>query len=340
MITKPTWIYDIECYRNHFLVVFLNVESGEWMYYEKFNDVEQWPLVPPEGVYVGFNSRSYDHPMLDAAMDGVSNEILKAINDEIIVGRKMWWQHNNLRYMDQIDLIEVLPGQASLKIYGSRNKSKKLMDLPLHPSTIITAEQVPLMRYYCLNDDIVTLGLYKAVGKQLDLRIQMGNKYGIDLRSKSDAQIAEAVLASEYEKLTGKAVSKPSPDSLVGRHYRYAAPAYMQFQTPYLQELLQIILETDFVVGEKGGITLPDGLADRIKTLNSKHNVTLPKKLSKKTDKNIIQVAGTFYKLGIGGIHSVDAPGSFYESKDKKLEDVDVESFYPKIIINNRFTPG
>ena len=317
MKNKPTWVYDIECYRNYFLVVFLNIETGEWCYYEKFNDVESWPLIIPNGLLIGFNSKNYDHPMLDAALDGVSNEGLKTLSDEIIVGRKMWWQHGDLRYFDHIDIIEVLPGTASLKIYGGRNGSKKLQDLPIEPSALITEDQIPLMRHYCLNDCIVTEGLVDSLQKQIALRVQMSDQYNIDLRSKSDAQIAEAVLASEYEKLTGSKVNKPSPDSLIGRSYRYAPPAYMQFQTPYLQELLQEIIETDFIVGEKGGISLPTNLANKI-----------------------IDIDGTKYKLGIGGIHSIDKPGSFYESKDTALEDIDVESFYPKIIINNGFTPG
>ncbi len=318
MNNKQTWIYDIECYRNYFLIVFLNMDTGEWLYWEKHNDVDSpWLLTVPPGLLIGFNSKNYDHPMLNAALDGVSNEVLKTLSDEIIVHRKMWWQHRDLRYIDQIDLIEVLPGVASLKIYGGRNGSERLQDLPIEPAAYITDEQVPLMRYYCLNDDVVTLGLAKALKKQIALREKMSAEYDIDLRSKSDAQIAEAVLASEYERLTGNRVEKPSPDSLVGRSYRYAPPAYMQFQTPYLQELLQEIIETDFVVGDKGAIALPLNLANKI-----------------------IDIEGTKYKLGIGGIHSVDKPGSFYESETMALEDIDVESYYPKIIINNGFTPG
>ena len=316
-VNNPAWIYDIECYRNYFLVLFLNTDTGEWQYYEKFNDVESWPLIIPQGLLIGFNSRNYDHPMLDAAVNGVSNDGLKRLSDEIILSRKMWWQHSDLGYLDQIDIIEVLPGQASLKIYGGRNGSARLQDLPLPPDAIIKPEQVAVLRHYCLNDDVVTLDLYKALKDQIALRVTMGQQYGMDLRSKSDAQIAEAVIVSEYEKLTGSRVTKGSPDALVGRKYRYQAPDYMQFQTPYLQELLKEVLETDFVVSDKGAITIPVNLA-----------------------KKVIDVGGTKYQMGIGGIHSKDKPGSFYASADMLLEDIDVESYYPKIIINNGFTPA
>jgi len=315
-MNKPTWIYDCECYSNYFLVVFLNIETLQWCYYEKFNDIESWPLAIPEGLLIGFNSKNYDHPMLSAAFDGVSNHGLKQLSDEIIVGRKMWWTHNNLLELDHIDIIEVLPGKASLKIYGGRNGSKKLQDLPINPSATITPEQVPLMRYYCLNDCIVTKELVDSLKQQIALRVQMSAEYNIDLRSKSDAQIAEAVLTSEYEKLTGTKVTKPSPDSLIGRSYRYAPPAYIKFQTPYLQELLQEIIETDFVVGEKGSIGMPKNLTDKV-----------------------IEIESMLYKVATGGIHSVDKPSSFCKTNDFILEDVDVAGYYPAIIIMNGYEP-
>jgi hypothetical protein len=51
--------------------------------------------------------------------------------------------------------------------------------------------------------------LYKELKPQIRLREELGRKYGQDLRSRSDAQIAEVVFASELERLTGIVPRKP-----------------------------------------------------------------------------------------------------------------------------------
>ena len=63
--------------------------------------------------------------------------------------------------------------------------------------------QRPLIRNYCDNDNQITAQLYRQLSEAIRLREAMSDQYGLDLRSKSDAQIAEQVIKSEYQKLTG-----------------------------------------------------------------------------------------------------------------------------------------
>ena len=79
----------------------------------------------------------------------------------------------------------------------------KMQDLPLEPDAIILPEQFALMREYCANDLHTTQMLYEKLYQQIALRQSMSEQYGVDLRSKSDAQIAETVIKSELTKLTG-----------------------------------------------------------------------------------------------------------------------------------------
>jgi hypothetical protein len=52
---------------------------------------------------------------------------------------------------------------------------------------------------YCHNDLQVTRILYDELKPQIALREQMSKQYGLDLRSNSDAQIAENVIKHELE---------------------------------------------------------------------------------------------------------------------------------------------
>ncbi|MCP4277707.1 MAG: hypothetical protein GY779_15275, partial [Gammaproteobacteria bacterium] len=53
-----------------------------------------------------------------------------------------------------------------------------------------------------------------------------------------------------------------------------------------------------------------------------------------------IEFGNEQYKLGLGGLHSVDKPGSFYSDDDTVLFDIDVASYYPRIILNAGYYPA
>lgn len=46
-----------------------------------------------------------------------------------------------------------------------------------------------------------------------------------------------------------------------------------------------------------------------------------------------------YYKIGAGGLHSVDGPGSVTPGDGEFLMDVDVTSYYPRILLNNNLAP-
>jgi hypothetical protein len=49
---------------------------------------------------------------------------------------------------------------------------------------------------------------------------------------------------------------------------------------------------------------------------------------------NPIVINGTEYTMGMGGLHSVEKSVSYYSDDNHILKDVDVESYYPRIILN------
>ena len=212
-------ILDVECYIDYFLICFLDRESNKVASFDMF-DGQRLAVAKVSNLMrnhqtISFNGNHYDLPMIEAALQGRNCEQLKAISDDIITSGKPAWKICREQDIsipqawDHIDIIDVVPGKASLKVYAGRLGYAKLQDLPIEPSASISEGERELLRKYCVNDLRVTDALYRAVEKQVNLRVEMSQEYDVDLRSKSDAQIAETVLRSEVETATNKTLRVP-----------------------------------------------------------------------------------------------------------------------------------
>ena len=322
-MVKETLICDVELYRNCLIIGFLNTSTGNVRQFEVDGEDES---LSPEDIrvllaiftkyrVVTFNGNNYDMPMISAALSGLTCAKLKVISDKIIVNNLKYWQIGiNIIACDHVDIFEVAPGMASLKIYGGRLHCKKMQDLPIEPGATITAEDRTLLRTYNGNDLTTTKDLWDYLQPQIELREQMSKVYGIDLRSKSDAQIAEAVIVKQVSNALGSQVQRPEVPG--GTRFRYTAPKFITFQTPELQALLATIERLEFLVPDGGSIQMPTEL-----------------------EKAAIRVGGGVYRLGIGGLHSSEQTISYFSDDEYVLVDRDVRSYYPAIIINNNIEP-
>lgn len=322
-LAQETFIYDIECYKNYFLVAFKGVKFGKIYYFEMFAgeviDAEKYKWMMTNFRTVGFNSRNFDNTLTYLACAGAPCDALKTATDMLIGEQMAPWHvtaHFGVKrfYHDHIDIQEVAPGFGSLKQYGGRMHMQKLQDLPFPPHWALSREQAAIVRFYCINDLDTTMALFLALDEQISLREQMGLEYDLDLRSRSDAQIAEDVIKHEMKKILGyqpqKGVVEP------GRRFRFSAPTFLNFQTPLMQSVFQIVRDAVFVVGEDGYVKQPHTMD----TLNFTMN-------------------GTTYNMGIGGLHSCEKQMEQVLLEDEEMVDADVTSYYPICIINQCLYP-
>lgn len=314
---KPMAVFDIECYSNYFLIAFMDIDTKRVKTFEirngdkKFEDISVKKILGKYTV-IGFNCIKYDHLILSAMFEGGID--LKQASNNIINNRMMPWafeeKHNlKLCKVDMIDLIEVAPGIASLKVYGARMHSKTLQDLPYEHDTVLDEAQMDVVREYCLNDLATTLDLFNYLKPQLDLRETMSKKYDLDLRSKSDAQIAEAVIKKLLHQDYGVYAKKR--ELALPYKFKYVAPDYLKGK---LNGLVDEIEALDFVVGENDLLATPEALKNK--------NIT---------------IGDTVYRMGIGGLHSSEKKLTL--DVDGVIEDRDVGSYYPSLIINNKYYP-
>lgn len=326
----PVYVFDCETYQNYFLVMARNAlmpGAAPRIVYERFNDQVLVDEILPQGTLIGFNSRNYDLPMVAYMRAGASNAALKALSDAIITRNlKPWDAEREFGFeplvVDHIDLIEVAPGTASLKSYGGRLHSQRLQDLPIEPSAIIDEAQRQQLIAYCGNDLQTTIDLYVKLQPQLSLREQMGREFGIDLRSKSDAQIAEAVIRSEVEKRIGQRVYRAELD--LSYEFTYRAPPWVQFQTPGMQHVLHVIHAQRF------------GLLRQATKDRGVGSVVMPPQL----DGLRLRIGRGVYRMGIGGLHSSESCIRHVSEGDAVILDRDVTSYYPALIINAGIAPS
>ena len=325
---KQELFWDIEIYPNYFLILFEHVPSGKFIDIalvnsgDTLNDYHRQKLnwIFDNTTVVGFNSNGFDCVIANLALAGCTVAQMKEATDLIIVHemrREEIYKRFKVkpRSFDSADLIEVAPLQGSLKIYGGRLHTKKMQDLPFKPDTVLTDEQKWIVHKYCANDLAATKELRQCLDEQLKLRCEMSREYGVDLRSKSDAQIAEAVLVSEIKKVMGvKHLQRHVVE--IGRVYKYQPPHFLKFNSDLLKHVFDTILKADFTVGNNGGILMPSEV-DSLKITINKTN----------------------YKMGIGGLHSCENSLANKSENGFTLKDRDVSSYYPMIILNCNLSP-
>lgn len=313
-----TFVFDIETLPNYTLVSFKDIESKEYFRFRRNEPdaVERLSaFLKPENTYIGFNSNSFDNIVLAAFLAGRKEIEIKRLADDIIVNRLSPWnaytKHSLLRpAIDTVDLIEVAPSFVGLKAYGARMHMPLLQDMPIAHDEWITDEQRPIVDSYCDNDLDTTEELLNRLEPELMLRIAMSKQYGVDMRSKSDAQMAEQAYITS--------MSLQRRDNKIPKTITYTPPAFLKFQDAELQHLLERVSRHVFDINQSTGhVILPDFLGG-----------------------DVIRFGSGTYQLGVGGIHSTHDKSVCYVAGGDIICDIDAASFYPSIILECGFVPA
>lgn len=330
-----TFVYDVEAYENYFCVGFEDEATEKVITFEldtyrgyQINgqsvNIDRWcqwlGFIIFRYTVVGFNSRNYDMIVCMVATQGVSVQMLCQITQDIITNDMPIYEAERkycgkMPTVNHIDLIEVTPLTGSLKLYGGRLHTERLQDLPYPPLSTLTLHQMLVVRDYNINDLDHTMLLWRSLKSQIELRIELGAEYGVDLRSRSDAQIAETVIGSELAKL-GVRGKKNADDYLPGEQFFYQVPDNIWFKTPQLQKVLEVVRSSPYTIGNTGYCDCPK----QIEALKPR-------------------LGQCVYRLGAGGLHSSEEGICHVATDDTLIIDRDVTSYYPYIILNQRLYP-
>lgn len=329
-------MFDIEIYPDYFEVGFKTIEGRKLRQFEMYSmhplDMQGILQICASYTLISFNGIDFDIPVMFYVMTCLHNGYTiddaitagKELADRIIAGRLRSWQVYKAydfqppAWLDHIDLMEPVPGvQIGLKLYAARLHSKLIQDLPYAPNENVFGwpedRRAKILEYNDRTDLDATIELYLDATKPSDniieTRVNIGHKFGIDVRSKSDAQIAEAAIKHAVCKLKGVSNIYKS-DIPQGTVFRYQPPEFLHFKTPLMQKVYETVVNARYVVNESGGIDMPP----EIKTLK-------------------VTMGRSTYTMGIGGLHSTESRQAIRCTDDEELIDIDGTSFYPYWIL-------
>jgi len=316
---------DVESYPNYFLIGFKLWKHDKVVIFELSQDSPRFDHLLLSWILhnytcVGFNINHYDLPMIWLAYLRQNTKYLEQVSTAII-------ENNMRRYeveeqfsfkivdTDTIDIFDVPKLKGSLKTFIARLHGERLQDLPFPPHTYLTKQEAEIVKDYNVSNDLYgTELLWDELQDEMNLRKALSAEYKVDLRSKSDAQIAEYIIAAEIERFTGQKPKKAKKD--VGAIHKYKVPTWMRFETPQMQRVLNVVASADYIVMQSGKVLIPE----EVKTLN-------------------IQIGNSTYRMGNGGLHSSEKETTHKATEDVRILDRDVASYYPNIVLTQKLTP-
>lgn len=323
LVSKSILVFDTEIIGKDkpvFLICARNIETDETFsfWHDKKKDRQRLTemILSEEFTWVSFNGIKFDAPLITMYLWGCDVAAIKAMATRIIETRMQPWDAYKLAGVkemdwDHIDLIEVAPGvMTSLKTYAGRMFFPTMVDLPFEHDQDLTPKQRKVLEIYCRNDLGVTEALYRMLTSELALREELGLEHGLELRSKSDAQVAEAIL----KKIVG--VYKRTQQ--IPLSVKYKAPSIIKTRNKELLSLINELEEHEFLIdGKTGSPVMPEWLEG------------VP-----------FTIKGGYYGVGIGGLHSQHDKKVCHVADDEwGISDFDAASYYPQIILTCDLIP-
>ncbi len=305
------WSFEISDWRNDSRAII------EWVHWLKSLDARM----------VGFNSVSFDYPILHA-LCRMGQATAQTLYDkaQAIIGAQdddNRWMHQvkpTDRLVDQLDLFLIhhfdnRARSTGLKVLEFNMRSDNISDLPYPVGTMLTQDQVPVLKKYNRHDVNETRKFYFKSLDMIRFREELTARYQRDFMNHNDTKIGKDYFVMELE-AAGVACYDYGPQGRQPRQTRRPSIAlkdailpWITFQEPEFQRMLEW-LKAQTITETKGVFT----------------DVTAT-------------VRGFTFVFGLGGIHG-SVESEIVEASDSLvIESVDVTSMYPNIAISNGFYP-
>lgn len=186
-------IYDIEVYPNRLCVALLI--DGYLTVLDTEERIRQLPLEDPNYLWIGFNNRRYDHPILQAIQKGGWVKKAYYLSDQIINqdNECITWNTNI------VDLLEICPqmSKASLKEFGHRLKYPILQNLPYPFAQELNDEEWEVVKQYCKHDVNITQMLWEKLKEEYYARQSLKKFFDIKTEYGGAPNLAQKSILSQ-----------------------------------------------------------------------------------------------------------------------------------------------
>lgn len=203
-------IFDFEVFKHDTLLGALEIDEDQ-----NVEPFQSWDLEDIKGFYrrnidsiwIGHNNKRYDNFILQAVVQGKTEEQIRAVNDGIIREDKKYKLTIELKYYDLI-----LSHQASLKqmeAYDGKNISETEVDFMLDRK--LTEDEKNLVASYNIDDLDQTFDDFMRLKHEFMLRLDIIKTFDLDMSNLhvTGTQIAENVLHAQKLDNAEKLVKKP-----------------------------------------------------------------------------------------------------------------------------------
>lgn len=297
-------VYDIEVFTYDWIVVFLDTSNGEWSVFHNDNAGVRAYMEQPGLVFCGFNNKHYDNHIAKGICCGASPELLKQINDFIIVQERAGWEHSFLRknrfWFDSFDLMDDSQLGTSLKhieAHWGVNIEESEVDFNLNRP--LTAEELESTIHYCKWDVRNTARLLSTRKKYLDAKLNVGRAIGL-----ADTK----ALYMTNARLTATSLKAEAVQRYDEREYVYPENLKKEYIP---EEVLRFF--------------------DRMKDRSITDKELFSSKLC-------IDVDGAEAVIGFGGIHHARTNYTESSARNRVIRNFDVASLYPSLMVYNGYT--
>ena len=186
-------IYDIEVYKNKNCVGVLC--NGRLSILDTPNKIKKLPIHNNNYLFIGFNNRRYDHPILEQMAQGRDASAIyelsqKIVNNEMNV---ISWAKNI------VDLYEICPkmSQCSLKEFGHRLKYPILQNLPYSYDKVLTEEEWEVVKQYNVHDINIIKLLWDKLKEEYTARQGLKRFFDINTEYGGAPRLAEKAILSQ-----------------------------------------------------------------------------------------------------------------------------------------------
>lgn len=321
IITMPSnfFAFDIELFRNYFLVCFISFDKSKKFHFEVSNfrdDREKlFQFLEYDLKLIGYNSLHYDSQIIEYILRNKEFTLSELYNHGQDVIQAEWpeikeWKLTH-KHFDIFKMQHYDRKKVSLKWCQFGMDWHNVEDLPFPFYYEPKIEDVPEIISYCYNDTESTLELFKILEGEILLRKNISSLYGFkNLYNKNNTSIGKDIALDIYCKENNhnkRIISKQRTfrDTVL---LKDVVDERVNFQTSSLKDFLTNV--------RKSGLDLLNSkLSFRVKTLTCAHDMLK------------------------GGLHSVNDSNIFKSSDTHKIIDVDWGSYYPNLMLILKIFP-
>lgn len=316
--------FDVEVMPGRWMIGFFwrNPETGNFCHItvqDRKELIRQLRNVNLRGhALVGYNSLNYDLYIVQAVLDGndpyeVSKQIFanQKLRDEGKDPVRLY-RHRPENHVDLFGRCK-----KGLKPSAANLMRPRLKESPYPWDAVLNDEQWKEVEEYNKVDLAHTYNLCRYYGPELASLGEISNELQMDVRSLPSPRVGEQVMLEAYYKERGVYPTKPElPTNAV----------YFPREGVRRPRTEQAAKWYDEVVGKTHPITYISLGRRRKKVL--------------KFPSATVEIAGRKYKLGAGGIHSIDQPRWCESDDEYEVYSVDVASYYPRLIAEKNISPA